>query len=77
MGLHVRPATSLSKLAQSFQSEIQIIKDGQTVNAKSCIDLLTLAATQGTRLVVRAEGGDAEAAVERIVRLIESGFGEE
>ena len=77
MGLHVRPATELSKLAQRYQAEITIIKDGQRVDAKNCIDLLTLAATEGTSLVVRAIGEDAGEAVEQVAKLIESGFGEE
>lgn len=73
----MRPATELSKLAQRYQAEVTIIKDAQRVDAKNCIDLLTLAATEGTSLVIRAVGKDADEAVEQVARLIESGFGEE
>jgi phosphotransferase system HPr (HPr) family protein len=76
MGLHVRPATSLSKLAQKYQSRVEIIKDGQTVDAKSCIELLTLAAVEGTMLTIRASGEDAQQALEDVFKLIDSGFGE-
>lgn len=76
-GLHVRPATTFAELARKFGSTIQVIKDGQTVDGKSCIDLLTLAAEAGSKLVIRAEGEDAQAAVDALSKLIESGFGEE
>jgi phosphocarrier protein len=76
MGLHVRPATALSKLAQKYQARIELIKEGQRVDAKSCIDLLTLAAIEGTSLLIQASGSDAQQAVDDVARLIESGFGE-
>lgn len=76
-GLHVRPATSFAELARKFSSTIQVIKDGQTVDGKSCIDLLTLAPECGVKLVIRAQGDDAQAAVDALSKLIESGFGEE
>lgn len=77
LGLHVRPATQFAETAARFQSDVRVIKDGQNVNAKSSIDLLTLAAVAGTRLTVRAEGEDASQAIEALIALIESGFGEE
>jgi len=54
-----------------------VLKDGQTVNAKSSIDLLTLAAVAGTRLTLRAEGDDADQALDALSKLIDSKFGEE
>jgi len=76
MGMHVRPATAVADTARRFAASIQIVKDGQPVDAKSCIELLTLAAVQGTELLVRAQGTDAPSAVDAISKLIDSGFGE-
>jgi phosphotransferase system HPr (HPr) family protein len=76
MGMHVRPATALADTARRFSASIQLVKDGQPVDAKSCIELLTLAAVQGTELVVRAHGSDAVQAVQAVADLIDSGFGE-
>ena len=77
LGLHVRPSTQLAEIAARFHSAVSVIKDGQAVNAKSSIDLLTLAAVAGTRLTFRADGDDAGPALEALARLVESGFGEE
>jgi phosphocarrier protein HPr len=77
LGLHVRPSAAMAGTASKFQSKVAVIKDGQQVNAKSSIDLLTLAAVAGTRLTLRAEGEDAVEVVQALVGLIESGFGEE
>lgn len=76
LGMHVRPATKLAEKARQFSSEVSLIKDGTVVNAKSCIELLTLAAVEGTALTIRARGEDAREAVEAVHRLIDSGFGE-
>lgn len=75
-GFHARPAHLFVKLASSFQSQIEIIKGNEVVNGKSILDLLTLGAGNGTTLTLRANGPDAEAAVEALARLIEGGFGE-
>ena len=77
LGLHVRPSAELASTAAKFQSRISVIKDGQTVNAKSSIDLLTLAAVAGSQLTLRAEGEDAPQALAALATLIESKFGEE
>jgi phosphocarrier protein len=77
LGLHVRPAAQLATTAMRFQAAVWLLRDGQTINAKSSLELLTLAAVRGTVLTVRAQGNDAEAAVTAIVDLIESRFGEE
>ena len=73
-GLHARPADLLVRLATQFESNIQIGKDGQLVDCKSILSLLTLGAAQGTELFLSAEGGDAEPAVVAISELFESGF---
>jgi phosphocarrier protein HPr len=77
LGLHVRPAAKLAAVAMRFQSDIRILRDSQEINAKSSLDLLTLAASHGVVLTLRASGEDAEAAVAAIADLIASGFGEE
>lgn len=75
-GIHTRPAASLVKLASTFKSEIQIIRDGFVINAKSIIGVMTLAAEQGSTLQIQAEGTDEEEAVKEIIKLIQDGFGE-
>ena len=73
-GLHARPATKFVEAASRYTSEITVAKDSMVVDGKSVIEILTLAAEQGTRLVITAEGEDAEEAVETLARLVESGF---
>ena len=77
LGMHVRPSISFAEVAGKFRSSICVIKDGQTVNAKSSIDLLTLAPVAGTDLFLRAEGDDANEAIDVLTRMIESKFDEE
>ncbi len=77
LGMHVRPSAAVAETAGKFNSTVEIVKDGRTVNAKSSLDLLTLAATQGTELTIRADGPDEGEAIDAIAGMIESGFGEE
>lgn len=77
LGLHVRPSAEFAGTASKFKSRVSVVKDGQTVNAKSSIDLLTLAAVAGTRLTLRAEGDDADQALDALSKLIDGKFGEE
>jgi phosphocarrier protein len=76
LGLHARPAAQLVKLANTFGSEIQLVKDGVPVNGKSIMGVMILAAECGSTITVRAEGADAEAAVAALIELVNSGFGE-
>ncbi len=76
-GLHARPAAKLAKLAQGFGSEISLCVADQEVDAKSILDILTLAASQGSTLVIRASGDDAGAALEALISLFNGGFSEE
>ena len=76
LGLHARPAAQLVKLANTFESEIQLVKDGVPVNGKSIMGVMILAAECGSTITVRANGADAEAAVAALVELVTSGFGE-
>lgn len=77
LGLHARPAGILAQEAQSFDASIALVSEDQEVDAKSILDILTLAAGQGARLTIRAEGGDASEALDRIERLFKTRFGEE
>jgi phosphocarrier protein HPr len=76
LGLHARPAASVVQTALRFQSDVFVEMDSRRVNAKSIMGLLTLAAAQGTRLVVVANGPDAEEVIVAVRELFESGFGE-
>tara|TARA_B100001013_G_scaffold155300_1_gene92441 strand:+ start:202 stop:489 length:288 start_codon:yes stop_codon:yes gene_type:complete len=75
-GLHARPADQFVRLAKRFQSVIEIERDGEMVDGKSILSILTLAADQGSELTIRATGDDAEQAVDALVGLIESDFSE-
>jgi phosphocarrier protein HPr len=75
-GLHARPADLLAREARKWQSRIELINDSQRVDGKSILDVLTLAAEAGTRLVVEATGPDARQALEAIGSLFESRFNE-
>ncbi|TDI34525.1 MAG: HPr family phosphocarrier protein [Acidobacteria bacterium] len=76
LGLHARAAARFVHTASSFASHIQIERDGQQVDGKSILGLLLLAATQGARLRITAEGDDAEDAVSTLCTLVEDHFGE-
>jgi phosphocarrier protein HPr len=76
LGLHARAAVKFVQLAARFKSEIKVRKDGQEVNGKSIMGLLTLVAALGMEIVVAAEGPDAGDAVEALAALIDRGFDE-
>ncbi|MFM9057976.1 MAG: HPr family phosphocarrier protein [Planctomycetaceae bacterium] len=75
-GLHARPADLLSREARRWRSRIELVADAQRVDGKSILEVLTLAAEAGTRLVVEATGPDAREALEAIGRLFELKFNE-
>lgn len=75
-GLHTRPAATLVKTAAKFKSDFFINKDGMEINGKSIIGVMTLAAEQGARLLLRFSGEDEQVASRTIVALFENGFGE-
>lgn len=77
LGLHARAASQFVRLAGNFDSEIFIEKDGQEVNGKSIMGVLILAAGCGSKVKLRAEGNDAEAAVTALGELINRGFDED
>ncbi len=73
-GLHARPATLFVKTAGKFEADIRVSYEGTEVNAKSSLQVLTLGAEQGAEITVRAEGEDAEEALEALTELVESDF---
>ncbi|HSR12933.1 MAG TPA: HPr family phosphocarrier protein [Thermodesulfobacteriota bacterium] len=75
-GLHARPSASFVQTASRFRSQIQVENDGRVADGKSILDLMTLAAAQGTCITVRAIGEDAPEAMDALGSLIEGGFGE-
>lgn len=75
-GFHARPAHLFMKLAGEFRAEVRILKGNHAINGKSILDLLTLGAGNGTKLTLQAVGNDAQAAVDALAQLVESGFGE-
>ena len=76
LGLHARAAAAFVQLSNRFSAEIKLIKDGYTVNGKSILGGLSLAAIKGSKVEVIATGEDAKGALNEIERLIEGGFGE-
>ena len=76
LGLHARPAAQFVKLASTFACNIEVAKDDLTINGKSIMGVMMLAAEQGSTLTIRATGDDAEAALTALVQLVETGFGE-
>ncbi|MGI6366029.1 MAG: HPr family phosphocarrier protein [Bacillota bacterium] len=71
-GLHARPAALFVQKANQFKSDIHIVKDSKDVSAKSIMGVMSLGAGQGTEILIRAEGEDAQQAVDALVELIES-----
>ncbi len=70
LGLHARPAAELVKVAGKFDAEVSLGKDGNWVNGKSILGVMTLAAEFGSTVMVRAEGDDADRAVEALVEIL-------
>jgi phosphocarrier protein len=76
LGLHARAAARFVQAAARFESQIRVSRAGRTVDGKSLMGVLLLAAAKGTALRVEAEGLDAEAALDALAALVASGFGE-
>ena len=76
LGLHARAATLFVQEASKHQAEVFVVKDGREVSGKSIMGILTLVASKGTQIHVRAEGIDAEAALLGLSSLVEQKFGE-
>lgn len=76
-GLHTRPAAALVRTSARFNAEFIICKDGMEINGKSIIGVMTLAAEQGSTLLLRFEGEDEEQARTAVVDLFQRGFDEQ
>lgn len=76
-GLHARPAAMFAEAAISFSSEITVYAKNKTIDGKSVIDLLTLGAEKGTKLVIEAEGNDSEQALNVLENLVKGKFNED
>ncbi len=77
LGIHARAAAKFVTLASRFDAEIQVRNSRRTVNGKSIMGVMMLAAGKGTRIDLLAQGPEADAAVEELVRLVSDRFGEE
>ena len=77
LGLHARPAAMFVRVANKHRAEIWVEKDGEQVNGKSIMGLMMLAAGQGSRLLISAEGADAQGALQELQDLVERRFDEE
>jgi phosphocarrier protein len=76
LGLHARPAAMFVKVANSFNSEIFLEKDGEQVNGKSIMGVMMLAASKGAKVKLIAKGKDADSAVNALEELFINKFGE-
>jgi phosphocarrier protein HPr len=76
LGLHARAAALLVQTVTKFSSQVTFSKDGQRADGRSIMGVLTLAATQGSKIQVEASGDDAERAVKAIEKLFDSRFNE-
>lgn len=65
-GLHARPAALFVQQANKFTSDIFVEKDGKSVNAKSIMGIMSLAISHGTEIIIKAEGSDAQRAVDTL-----------
>lgn len=77
LGLHARAAARFVHLASRFESQIRVGRDAKVMDGKSIMGILLLAAARGTAIMISADGTDEAAAVDALVQLVESGFGEE
>jgi phosphocarrier protein HPr len=77
LGLHARAAARFVHLATRFQSQIRVGHGARIMDGKSIMGILLLAAARGTEITLMASGPDEQAAIEALVQLVQSGFGEE
>lgn len=77
LGIHARPAAQIVKAASQYDCSLTLTVDGDSVNAKSIMGVMTLAACKGSIIEVTAEGDDENIALKSIIEIIRNGFGEE
>jgi phosphocarrier protein HPr len=76
-GLHARASAKFVKCAETFDAEVVVVREGQSVGGTSIMGLMMLAAGPGSVLSIRADGTDAGAALAALIALVEDGFGED
>ncbi len=76
LGLHARAAAKLVTMASGYSSDIDIARNNQSVNGKSIMGVMMLAASKGTELVIKTSGDDEQEAADNLAKLIEERFGE-
>ena len=76
-GLHARPASMFVRIANKFESDVTVRKGSDSVNGKSIMGILMLAASKGAKITLKAEGKDSVQAINILGELIENKFGEE
>lgn len=74
-GLHARPAAVFVQQAKGFQSQITLSKNDKTANGKSILSVLTLGAEQGDQVMLKADGNDAQLAIDKLASLLEEDLG--
>ena len=76
LGLHARAAARFVQLAARFASQVRVTRDAKVMDGKSIMGILLLAAARGTTITISADGADEQAAVDALVELVATGFGE-
>lgn len=76
LGLHTRPATTIVKILQNCKSSVSFTYKKETINAKSILSLLMLAAGKNAKIIIEVDGEDAEKTMEKLVEAFENHFGE-
>ena len=77
LGLHARASAKLTQLAARYPCEVSLSRNGRTVNAKSIMGVMMLAANKGSKIILETDGADETVAIEALARLIADKFGEE
>lgn len=76
-GLHARAAAKFVTMAERYGTSVDVLRDGQTVSARSIMGLMMLGAGKGSQLELQADGWDAKEAVDALASLVEAGFNEQ
>jgi phosphocarrier protein HPr len=76
-GLHARASAQFVRCASNFSAQVRVTREGHTVGGTSIMGLMMLAAGQGHSILIETEGKEAAQALEALIKLVESGFGEE
>lgn len=76
LGMHARAAAKFVHLAARYQAQVRVARDRREMDGKSIMGILLLAAARGSTITISAEGTDEDAAVEALVSLVQTGFGE-